>query len=134
MDLLNTDFGWQLTMDNGQIRRIEIDFQVRFVFEDSRDSATITIESPFFIKNKDKKEVLNPEDTTTLAPVLPLFLAHVQDVIINKTGNLKISLKGEKSIEVFPDDQYEAWQIVSSLNILLVCSPGGEVAFFDQRK
>jgi hypothetical protein len=36
-------------------------------------------------------------------------------------------------LSVQPDGKFEAWQLGSSLGVLFVCSPGGEVSLFRDR-
>ena len=45
-----------------------------------------------------------------------------------------MEFSGGPTLEVDPDPMYEAWQLASStMGFLLVCSPGGAVALFNDR-
>lgn len=47
---------------------------------------------------------------------------------IDDRGALTLSLTGDRSIVVKPDDAYEAWSIAGPGSYKLVCMPGGELA------
>jgi hypothetical protein len=133
MQLTTTDFGWLLAMDEGRIQRIEVDFRLGFLFGDKTETASLYIETPCYLRCEGRNIPLTPHDPCSLAPALALFNADVADVTIQRTGHLTARLKDGRFVEVDPNEQYEAWQLGSANGFLLVCSPGGEVALFQQR-
>ncbi len=132
MQLIPTDFGWLLKMDEGRIQRIEVDFRLGLYFGDKNETASLHIGTPCNIKSEGKNTRLVPDAPWTLAPALTLFNAEIANVSIQKTGFLTAKLKDGRSLEIEPDEQYEAWQVGSTNGFLLVCSPGGEVAMFQR--
>ncbi len=76
--------------------------------------------------------MLTPEDTPTLGPVLILFNARVLGISIVDMGDLTVEFEHGVSIEVHPDDTYEAWQLSGSQGFMLICGPGGSVALFQE--
>jgi hypothetical protein len=133
MKLTATESGWLLTMDEGRVQRIEVDFRLGFLFGDNGETASLYIETPCYLRCEGRDTPLAPDDASSLAPALALFNAEVADVSIHRTGHLTARMKDGRSLEVDSNEQYEAWQIGSTNGFLLVCSPGGEVAFFQQR-
>jgi hypothetical protein len=134
MTLTATDFGWLLAMDGGRVQRIEIDFRLGLLFGDKAEMASLYIETPCYLRCEGRDIRLIPDEPCSLAPALALFNAEVADVSIQRTGHLTAMLKDGRSLEVDPNEQYEAWQISSTNGFLLVCSPGGEVSLFQQHE
>lgn len=93
-------------------------------------TANLTIETPFRLRSFDADVLLTPDDSSSLGPVLPLFNAKVVGLAIRKTGQLKVEFGDGCSLEVCPDESYEAWQLGSSIGFMLVCSPYGTVSLF----
>lgn len=132
MQLIPTDFGWLLKMDEGRIQRIEVDFRLGLLFGDKTETASLYIETPCHIRSEGNNTRLVPDAPWTLAPALTIINAEIADVSIQKTGYLTVKLKDGRSLEIEPNEQYEAWQVGSTNGFLLVCSPGGGVAMFQQ--
>jgi hypothetical protein len=132
MELKTTAFGWLLAMDEGRVQRIEVDFRLGLLFGDKAETALLCIEMPCYLRREGRDILLTPDDPSSLAPVLAIFNAEVADISIQRTGHLTAKLKDGRSLEVDPNEQYEAWQISSTNGFLLVCSPGGEVSLFQQ--
>ena len=132
MQLIPTDFGWLLRMDEGRIKHIGVDFRLVLLFGDKTETASLCIETPCYIRSEGKNTRLVPDAPSTLAPALTLFNAEITDISILKTGYLTAKFKDGRSLEIEPNEQYEAWQVSSTNGFLLVCSPGGEIAMFHQ--
>ena len=123
--------GWSLLLANGRVQLIQIDFRLGLFLSDPPDEAELYIERTFRLKEPNGIVTLEPGKTATLAPALSLFNAKISNVTVRKTGGLKAEFAGEVSIEVGPDDRFEAWQLGSrSAGFMLICSPGGSVSFF----
>jgi hypothetical protein len=131
MQLIPTGTGWRLSMDEGYIQGLEIDYRLGFLLGDKTESARLWFASPCRIKEENKVTHLVPESATTLAPALALFNAKVTDISFEKTGQLSLHLKDGRSVEVDPDEQFEAWEISSdTLGGILTCPPGGDLSRF----
>ena len=88
MQLIPTDFGWLLRMDEGRIRHIGVDFRLVLLFGDKTETASLCIETPCYIRSEGKNTRLVPDAPSTLAPALTLFNAEIADILILKTGYL----------------------------------------------
>jgi len=131
MQLITTDTGWRLSMDEGYIGRLEINFRLGFLLADKTEWAKFWIESPCRIRNGNKATPLVPESAMTLAPALVLFNAEVTDISFEQTGQLALHRKDGRSVEVDPDEQHEAWEISSdTLGGILTCPLGGDLSRF----
>lgn len=128
MKLCDEDKGWRLALDeDAAVQLIQIDFRVGLFISDKSGKARLYIGSCFTINAPPERHVLIPEDTPSLGPVLKLFNVKVIGIYIKDTGGLIAEFENEVSIEVNPDDTYEAWQLSGSPGFRLVCAPGGSV-------
>jgi hypothetical protein len=130
LDLLSDNGGWQLVLHDGYVQLIHIDFRLGLFLADASGDAKLCIGSPCRLKGEDSDVLLNPEESSSLAPALPLFNAKVIGLSIQQTGHLKVQFGDGRLLEVNPDDAYEAWELGCSIGFMLVCCPGGGVAFF----
>ena len=53
-----------------------------------------------------------------------LTQAHIND------GHLQLTFDNDLGLEVAPHPQWEAWQISSADNLLIVCTPGGQLTIW----
>ena len=129
------DTGWSLLLERGQVQMIQIDFRLSLLVSDGpADKAWIHIERSCKLRRGSVDELLVPEKSVTLAPVLSLFGAEVCAVIISKVGGLEIKFGNDQCLVVGPDQTYEAWQLEGSCQeceFMLVCPPGGGVVAFE---
>jgi hypothetical protein len=132
MELSDDRDGWHLSFQNGLVRLIQIDFRLGLLLSDASDKAHLYVETPCRLEGPDVDVVLTPAEPSTLAPVLPLFNTVVTSIAIRNTGQLRVQFGDSRSLQVDPDDAYEAWQLGCSIGLMLVCSPGGKVSIFKQ--
>jgi len=132
MQLTDEEFQWVLKFTDGRVNYIHIDFRLSLDLVDASGKASLTIETPCRLKGAGGEVPLTPSEPSSLAPILPLFNAKVIGVGMQKTGQLKVEFGDGHTLEVDPDDSYEAWQLGCSSGSMLVCSPGGKVSFFQQ--
>lgn len=126
---------WIISFSDGRIQLIQIDFRLSFLIVDGPSKAWIHIETRGKLKCEATESSFVPERSETLAPMLALFNAAVNKIEIGKTGELVVSTERDHLILVAPDAKYESWQISCSIgsdNVMFVCPPGGEVAFFHE--
>jgi hypothetical protein len=133
LQLRDESGGWNLTLQDGAVQLIQIDFRLGLFLSDASGNAQLYIETPCRLKGAEGEVWLTPNESHSLAPVLPLFNAKVAGVAIQKTGQLQVEFGDGRTLLVEPDKSYEAWQLgCSSLGFLLVCAPGGDVCFFPE--
>ena len=134
MELIESNDGWLLRFDEGRVNYIHIDFRLALDFVDGTETSLVTIETTCRLKGPDVDVPITPAESSSLAPVLPLFNANVAGIAIGKTGYLKVEFGDGRALEVAPDNSYEAWQLGCSLGFMMVCSPGGPVSLFRDNK
>lgn len=122
--------GWTWKLVDGRIARIQIDFCLELHLEDGQTEVRVRIETQCNLKIAGAVQSLLPESAKTLAPILPFFNRKVLSIEIAKSGKLCIEMEDDSSLEVEPDDAYEAWQIFGD-NIQIICVPGGNIATLD---
>lgn len=124
--------GWYLTLDDGLVQLIQIDFRLGLFLFDASDEAKLYVGQPCRLQNPDGEVPLIPGEPSSLAPILPFFNAKVVGIAIQKTGQLKVEFGNKWNLKVSPDDSYEAWELGCSIGLLFVCSPGGAVSLFSK--
>jgi hypothetical protein len=130
MELRREEASWNLAFHHGLVQQIQIDFRLGLLLTDDKAHAKVVIETPFVLHSPDGSLPFTPAETVSLAPILRLFNKEVIDLNIRKTGHLKVAFADGYSLEVDPDDNYEAWQIGGSIGFMFICSPGGSVSLF----
>lgn len=132
MELRRLTCGWHLLFQSGVVSLIQIDFRLGLFLSDSQEMVTLHVETPCRLRGPSLDEFLEPAAAVTLSPALSLFNSKVLAIEIDSMGNLAVRFEGDRWLEVSPHASYEAWQVGSSTQeILLVCAPGGRVAFFE---
>jgi hypothetical protein len=130
MQIMETNDGWILSMDQGRVLRIEIDFRLGLLLGDGSEAVTLHIEVPCQFNDGGVDVELRPGEPSSLNPILPFFYAEVDSVTIQKTGRLSVEFRGGQRLHVDPNDAYEAWEIGWQDHFLMVCTPGGDVSVF----
>ena len=60
--------------------------------------------------------------------------AAVGPILMSVNGTLDLTFSDGSRLRCAPDDQYEAWQVVGGFpEHLVVCTPGGELAVWDDQ-
>jgi hypothetical protein len=137
MKLVENKDGWFLSLNDGRVGTIQIDFRLSLLITDGTDAAWFRFGTQGRLKGRTTEITLVPAQTTTLAPILSFFNAAVLNVRIARTGEAVIEFGQDSSLIVAPDQTYEAWQFDFSLDqseMMLICAPGGDVAVFRDSK
>jgi hypothetical protein len=115
------------------VHQIRIGYDLRLVVSDAKwldeNNAEVVIEGPCLVT-----EPGGAESRVRLAdPDSIPSLLRLQSRIIGKVsaegGTLRAVLDDESALAVPPLDEYEAWRIEGPGDSLVVCMPGGELAF-----
>lgn len=132
MELQDQKDCWRLVFQTGLLQLIQVDFRLGLFLSDVSGKAQLFVETPCHLKGPNIDAILDPAKPSSLAPMLALFNNEVIAVVAQKTGKLEVRFGGDHTLEVDPHDTYEAWQLGCSTGVMLVCSPGGEVSFFNK--
>src|SRR5690606_22876220 len=88
----------------------------------------VRLETPFEFHSPDGSQVsIDPEQPQTVAPLLNLVQAAVQQLRVKRSGELTVIFTDGTSLRAWPHPIFEAWEIngVGELGrIGYLCSPG----------
>ncbi|HEY9410155.1 MAG TPA: DUF6188 family protein [Jiangellaceae bacterium] len=117
----------------GEVDQLRIDFAFTLIISTLLE---IRIETAFTVGFDGVDVVYDPENTTSLGPLLDLHNVRVLSASVSKAGTVQIVFEDGRVLRVEPDDHYEACsvQLLSSegdRRYDFIVLPGGEVATFD---
>jgi hypothetical protein len=130
MELSKTNNGWRFLFVEGILGLVKIDFRLALVVNDRADTAEICIETPFMIVGGVMDFTCVPENPASLVPILSLVNSQVDFIDITTFGELSVCFASGAIIKVSPDSSFEAWQLTTSTELLIVCPPEGRVFLF----
>jgi hypothetical protein len=122
---------WIIPLRGETVTRCFVDNAFGIEFQDCE--MTIRIEGTFYLNGTDKEYKLSPEHPTTLGPALALFQKKVRSSVAHKEGWLELEFSDGSRLSVEADADYEAWEIVGSGGLRIVCAPGGRLSVWQQR-
>lgn len=100
---------------------------VRLAVRTPAGSAEIRVGGRFRLEGPASPRVLDPADTPTLAPLLPLRGLPLRRIEVAADGELTLSI-GDRVLVVRPDPRFEAWDAQGSGvldGLAYRCPPGG---------
>ncbi len=126
--------GYEIELGGLSVLYCMVDYGFTICFE---QNVTIRIEGPFTYRRDEKSWELDPEHQPEgLGPTLTLPRTKGRGGTVDLDGILRLTFDDGTELVVPPDEHYEAWTL-STNDGLLVCCPGGQIAFFgkpdDQR-
>lgn len=121
---------WVMPLQGIMVTRCCIDSAFGIEFWESDKTTTIRIAGPFVLQEQGAAQHLSPEHPKTLGPALSLIGKTVTAVHASKDGCLAASFADGSSLSVAPDAEYEAWEVVSSKGLRVVCTPGGSLSLW----
>jgi len=122
---------WLLKVSGQLILQLVLDFQVTLVLENYR----ITIEADFILVYPDgTSHVIEPGGAfDQLGPVLPLSRSKViAEARAFDDGRLEVLMQDGCRLSVVPEpgSAYEAWNVTGPDGLLIMSTPGGELALW----
>ena len=82
----------------------------------------------YLVESQDELENTKKSGEESFALLEQLRGAVIDEVTIDKTGQLSMSFSDGKSLIAVPDRHYEAWEINLPNGEKYICMPGGEIA------
>ena len=96
--------------------------------------SSIRIEGDFYlVESQDELENTKKSGEDNFALLEKLRGAVIDEVTIDKTGQLLMSFSDGKRLIAVPDRHYESWEINFPNREKYICMPGGEIAIWDAR-
>ena len=133
LELVEGGNGWSIWPEDLLLSQVSIDYQLKMAFWSKVGSCEVIIRMPFLFETADSQKEINPENTADLMPVILLLRRNATRIAASQSGHLRVDFADGASIQVAPDDKYEAWRIVTESGGLAIARPGGDVDFWDSR-
>lgn len=119
---------WILPLDGRVVVEVLLEYTVLLRFD---DGSVVVIEAPFVLRKNGQEHLIDPEgDVIELIRLRPFADAVVAEATALKTGALRLDLIGGTVVEVSVLDGYESWTFSGRNNLLVVATPGGELAIW----
>src|SRR5215469_12092756 len=119
-----------LPLTGRSVSRCYVDFALGLCFFSDGPATKIRIEGRISLLSNGQEISANPNDPSSLGPLLILFGKSVTAAEAVKDGTLRIAFEGGLVLRVDADDKYEAWELVADDGLKLVSSPGGQLAYW----
>lgn len=128
-DLVEGDDHWRLPVAGLAIEQCSFDFAVVLRLGSGAAMWEIRIGQPFAVVAPDGTEQLVvPEEQAHVEAVLALLRQEVEEATASKDGHLVVRLVGGASVQVPPDEGYEAWEAAGPNGMQAIALPGGDLA------
>ena len=118
----------EYSLEGQEISRICLDYAVTLV---TVDGTELRIESRFRLTSADGSRLveIDPNNLSdTGEPVVNLLHQMVVLATMAESGALALRFARGERIECEPDEQFEAWTLVTAAGERMVCLPGGGIA------
>lgn len=117
---------------NGVIEDIKIGYSTMLIVSNEGNYFNISIGNSSLI-SENGTELINVYDIDSKLCLGKLFKNKITSLKIDDSGNLSVSFNDdEKKIVTKSASDYEAWEINGPNQFQVVCTPGGEVAFWNE--
>lgn len=115
---------WPTTSGPDDVVRCMVDYAFSIHTE---GGIVLRVENEFIYKSASGlSQRLNPAgDPSQLGPALSIARSSVTAGFADDRGNLHVDFADGSTVEVSPDEQYEAWTLNGPEGLLLVSCPGG---------
>ncbi len=119
---------WVIPLEGQTVSRCFLDTAFGIEFWENGSEITLRIEGGFLFKENGEEHKLYPDQPAALGPALSVFQKEVCHSIAGKEGRLYIEFSDGSRLSVAADSEYEAWEIVGSGGLRVVCGPGGRLS------
>lgn len=134
MPTLPTEGPWTLPVADYEVLQVTFAYPLDIVaYGEEAASLLIRVESAFRLEHPDATSQdfdVSKEPWEALTPVLALRHDRVGSAVARSDGTMTISFASGRRISSWPDPNYENWQLTGP-GFMLICTPGGEVAVFE---
>ena len=117
------------SLEGLEVTQLCFNYQFRVQIGFSERSLLITFSSPVILRSKDDEPLLlDPEQTHTLFPLLPLLFRPAVSFRASSEGHCQLGFQNGSELSCAPDERYEAWESLGTGELTsasLLCGPGG---------
>jgi Family of unknown function (DUF6188) len=122
--------GWLWSIEGFSVIRCIIDHAISFEIADEDYRISLQIEGEFLYKRLDSMQAISLDNPKTIANVLSIINVSTSRIWISNTGDLNLELVTGEELLLRAHEIYEAWQIITTDDIRIVCMPSGQLAFW----
>ena len=126
----DTPRSFHLPVSGGEIFRIGFDSGLVLYINAPTAVYELAFAGPFTLEQEpNQRTVLRP--STMLAEDLKTFVdlvgVHVNAGVASESGRLELDLDNESRIVIDPAEEFDAWELRGSDELVVVCTSGGEL-------
>lgn len=121
---------WVLPLQGKTVTRCLVDYAFGLELWEHDGTMTIRIEGDLVLKGYGGEHRLSPAHPTALGPALSTIGQAIASAKAYKDGCLEVHFADGSILSVKPDTEYEAWEIVGTGGLRVVCMPGGSLAIW----
>jgi len=108
------------------LERICIDYGIECIFQ----SASKWVNLRFTAAQFSDGEMVDINQTESVTRLVRMLHVELKELYVNDDSILQVDFENRDGFRVFPVDEFESWELVTSENLRWVCMPGGEVAIW----
>ena len=128
--VIEEDDRYVLPLAGRSVSQIQVDFRFGLCFYANGPNAEIAIEGKIRLLANGQEAVFDPNNPSSMGPLLILFGKSVVWAHAFKNGALKVLFEGDLLLEVDPGEKYEPWEVSANDGLKIVSLPGGELAYW----
>ena len=121
---------WVVPLEGKTVTRCLVDHAFGIELWERNSTTTIRIEGDFVFQGYGGEHQLSPAYPTALGPALSTIGKAIVSARACKDGCLDVHFADGSTLSVKPDPEYEAWEIVGTGGLRVVCTPGGSLSIW----
>lgn len=126
----NNDF-WELSTEGRVVTRCLVDHAFTIEsWESEGETVSLRIESSFVLLHRGDEQALSSGNPRELGPALIALHKEIESVKAFKAGGIQVRFSDGSVLSVKPHPDFEAWELVSSGGLRVVCNPGGGLSIW----
>ena len=128
--ILDLDESWLIKPSNAMVTRCIVDHAFTIDIQDSAYMITIRMGTQFVLAVNGNHKLISTDDVKAIGDALVVFNKRLNRGVAYSNGALDLEFSDNISIEVKPDEQYEAWELSVDDGTKLVSVPGGSLTIW----
>jgi len=106
------------------LERVSIDYGLECTLQ----SADQWVNLRFTSARLNDIKMIQVDDLNSLTNLLQFLHSEIKELRIDAESVLRLTFEGGGEIRVYPNDEFESWELATSDNKRIVCMPGGDIA------
>jgi hypothetical protein len=106
------------------LERISIDYGIECILQ----SADRWINLRFTSARLSEVKLIEVDDRDSIPHLLRLLHFDVTELQVDDDSVLIVIFQNGAELRVYPNDEFESWELVTSDSMRMVCMPGGQIA------